>query len=73
MQINSFLAKKHKKYFLFGKHCYFSLNADLNASRNISQNYLDAICHPSRAAVNPPIAPKASVLVEQAQPSLVAG
>ena len=55
------------------KHCSFSLNADLNASRNIFQNYLDAICHPSRAAVNPPIAPKASALVEQAQPSLVAG
>jgi len=47
------------------KHCSFSLNADLNASRNIFQNYLDAICHPSRAAVNPPIAPKASALVEQ--------
>lgn len=55
------------------KHCSFSLNADLNASRNIFQNYLDAICHPSRAAVNPPIAPKDSSLVEQAQPSLVAG
>lgn len=54
------------------KHCSFSLNADLNASRNIFQNYLDAICHPSRAAVNPPIAPKASALVEQAKPYLVA-
>lgn len=37
------------------KHCGFSLNADLNASRNIRQNYLDAICPPGRAAVNPPI------------------
>jgi len=38
------------------KHCGFSLNADLNASRNIRQNYLDAISYPSRAAVNQPIA-----------------
>jgi IS605 OrfB family transposase len=45
-------------------HCGFRLHADLNASRNILQNYLDAISHPSRAAVNPPIAP--SPLVEQA-------
>jgi len=37
------------------KHCGLSLNADLNASRNIRQNYLDAICYPSRAAVNSPI------------------
>lgn len=37
------------------KHCGFSLNADLNASRNIRQNYLDAICYPGRVAVNPPI------------------
>jgi len=37
------------------KHCGFSLNADLNASRNIRQNYLDAICYPDRAAVDPPI------------------
>lgn len=35
------------------KHCGFSLNADLNASRNIRQNYLDAICYPSRAARQP--------------------
>lgn len=35
------------------KHCGFSLNADLNASRNIRQNYLDATCYPGRAAVNP--------------------
>jgi IS605 OrfB family transposase len=53
------------------KHCSLSLNADLNASRNILQNYLDAISHPSRAVVNQPIAP--SSLVEQAQPSLVVG
>lgn len=38
------------------KHCGFSLNADLNASRNIRQNYLDAICYPGRASVNKPIA-----------------
>lgn len=31
------------------KHCGFSLNADLNASRNIRQNYLDAIGYPGRA------------------------
>jgi putative transposase len=42
------------------KHCGFSLNADLNASRNIRQNYLDATCYPSRAAVNPPIVATAS-------------
>ena len=37
------------------KHCGFSLNADLNASRNIRQNYLDAIGYPGRASVNKPI------------------
>ena len=37
------------------KHCGFSLNADINASRNIRQNYLDAICHPGRVYVNKPI------------------
>ena len=36
------------------KQCGFSLNADLNASRNIRQNYLDTICHPNRDAVNRP-------------------
>lgn len=34
------------------KHCGFSLNADLNASRNIKQNYLDAICSPGSGSVN---------------------
>jgi len=34
------------------KHCDFSLNADLNASRNIRQNYLDATCSPDSAPVN---------------------
>jgi len=34
------------------KHCGFSLNADINASRNIRQNYLDAIGYPSSAPVN---------------------
>ncbi len=37
------------------KQCNFSLNADLNASRNIRQNYLDAISYPSRVVVNQPI------------------
>jgi IS605 OrfB family transposase len=34
------------------KHCEFSLDADLNASRNIRQNYLDAICSPDSGSVN---------------------
>jgi IS605 OrfB family transposase len=56
------------------KHCSLSLNADLNASRNIRQNYLDAISHPSRGAVNHPIAPSTALqVVEQAQTSLVSG
>lgn len=38
------------------KHCGFSLNADLSASRNIRQNYLDATCYPGRVPVNEPIA-----------------
>lgn len=42
------------------KHCGFSLNADLNASRNIRQNHLGAICHPDRASVNEPIVGGAS-------------
>jgi len=37
------------------KHCGFSLNADINASRNIRQNYLDAICYSGRGLVNEPI------------------
>ena len=37
------------------KHCDFSLNADLNASRNIRNNYLDATCYPGRVSVNEPI------------------
>ena len=36
-------------------HCGHSLNADLNASFNIKNNYLDSIRHPSRAPVNEPI------------------
>jgi len=36
------------------QNCGFRLNADLNASRNIRNNYLDAISHPSRDAVNHP-------------------
>lgn len=34
------------------KHCGFSLNADLNAGRNIRQNYLDATCSPDSVPVN---------------------
>ncbi len=37
------------------KKCGFQLNADLNASRNIRQNYMDTKCHPCRAAVSQPI------------------
>ncbi len=54
--------------------CSFCLNADLNASRNIRQNYLDAISNPSGASVNKPNAPSTVLqVVEQAQPSLVVG
>ncbi len=42
------------------KHCGFSLNADLNASRNIRQNYLDATSSPDRVDVNQPIVAMAS-------------
>jgi putative transposase len=35
--------------------CGYILNADLNASFNIKNNYLDSIRHPSRAPVNEPI------------------
>ena len=38
------------------KQCGFQLNADLNGSRNIRSNHLDAISHLSRADVNQPIA-----------------
>jgi len=37
------------------KKCGLTLNADLNASRNIRQNYLTATCGTDRAAVNQPI------------------
>ncbi len=37
------------------KHCNFSLNADINAARNIRQNYLDTISYPDKVAVNQPI------------------
>jgi len=36
------------------KHCGFTLNADLNASRNIVNKYLDSISYPSSAAINQP-------------------
>jgi len=32
--------------------CGFSLNADVNASQNIKQNYLAAISHPDSVSVN---------------------
>ena len=37
------------------KRCGFSIHADLNASRNIRQNYLDAIGYPGGVVVNQPI------------------
>lgn len=37
------------------KKCGFQLNADLNSSRNIRKNYMDAKGYPCRAAVNQPI------------------
>lgn len=37
------------------KHCNFSLNADLNASRNIKNNYLEAISSKIGLNVNQPI------------------
>jgi len=37
------------------KKCGLTLNADLNASRNIRQNHLTATCCEDRAAVNQPI------------------
>jgi putative transposase len=42
------------------QHCGFTLNADLNAARNISNNYQDAKCHLGRADVNQPIVAGAS-------------
>lgn len=48
------------------RQCSFQLNADLNASRNIKNNHLDAICYPGRALVSEPIAPSREV--EQATP-----
>ena len=38
--------------------CNFKLNADLNASRNIRNNYLQSIGYVDRADVNQPIAPQ---------------
>ena len=37
------------------KKCGYELNADLNASFNIRNNYLDAISYQDRASVNKPI------------------
>ncbi len=45
-------SNRQSQSFFKCKHCGFSLNADLNASRNIRQNYLDAICYPSSGLVN---------------------
>ena len=55
------------------KHCSLSLNADLNASRNIRQNYLDAISYPSRASVNMPIAPSTGLRVVEQAPAFRQG
>ena len=56
--------KSQSKYLC--SHCSFSLNADLNAARNIRQNYLDAIGHPNRGAVNHPFVPSTALpIVEQ--------
>ena len=41
-------------------NCGYQLNADLNASFNIKQNYLDSISYPSRAVVNQPIVASSS-------------
>ena len=49
-------SNRQSQAFFKCKHCGFSLNADCNASRNIRQNYLDAISYPGRAPVNEPIA-----------------
>jgi putative transposase len=54
------------------KECGFSCNADLNASRNISSNYQDAIGYLGRAEVNQPIV--AGTLVPSCKPmALVVG
>lgn len=45
-------------------HCGYTLNADLNASFNIRNNYLDATCHPSRASVNRPVVSSRDLPVE---------
>jgi len=50
------------------KECGFAINADLNASRNIKQNYLTAISCKVRAVVNQPI-----VASDDAQHLLVPG
>jgi len=48
------------------RQCSFQLNADLNGSRNIKNNHLDAISHPDQANVNLPIALPSGI--EQAAP-----
>jgi putative transposase len=45
--------RKNQSQFKCSK-CSYQLNADLNASFNIKQNYLDSKSYPSRAAVNQP-------------------
>ncbi len=46
--------RKNQSQFKCTK-CSYQLNADLNASFNIKQNYLDSISYLSRAVVNQPI------------------
>ena len=50
--------------------CGYTLNADLNASFNIKNNYLDSIRHPSRAPVNEPIVSSSLAVPERATASL---
>ncbi|MFA7219117.1 MAG: transposase [Synergistaceae bacterium] len=57
------IRKSNRKFqsLYFCNVCHLSLNADLNASRNIVQNYLDSISYPSMVSVNMPYAPSSEV------------
>jgi len=52
-----YVSRSNRKYqsVFKCKKCGFSLNADLNASRNIETNYRDANGYPERLSVNQPI------------------
>jgi len=58
---------KHQSIFKCRK-CSYQINADLNASFNISKNYQNAIGYSDRASINKPYAPNS--LVEQTTTSL---